>query len=194
MTDENREYKCFVTTADGSAPVVNCCDWKSITEICDEEPLMVVVGYRIYRLLDKSIRFKDLYNMTQDNRYRETFIPAEFVSVSLPCSKCNGSGTVDWVQATTSKRNELIFPYKRDPYARTLKFKIPMNLNPHWAHPLSPTFIKVKNRRTFQYVYTTYPTLTGIEQYCPKCYGSGLKDISNPRVELVESIKGVKIE
>ena len=191
MADENREYKYDEKL---EKFVVNCCDWKSIIEICDEEPLMVVVGYRIYRLLDKLTRFKDLYNMTQDNRYRQTLITAEFVAIYLPCSKCNGSGTVDWIQATMSKRNELIFPYKRDPYARTLKFKIPMD-TPYTPWPLSPTFIKAEeNRRGFQYVYTTYPALTGIEQYCPKCYGSGLKDISDPRVELVESIKGVKIE
>jgi hypothetical protein len=190
MENENREYKYDEKIENF---VVNCCDWKSIVEICDEEPLRVVVGYRIYGLLDKSIRFKDLYNMTQDNRYRETFIPAEFVSVSLPCLKCNGSGTVDWIKATMSKRNELIFPYKRDPYARTLKFKVLMDMGTPPRLPF-PTFIKAENRRAFQYVYTTYPSLTGIEQYCPKCYGSGLKDISNPRVELVESIKGVKIE
>lgn len=192
MDYENREYKYNKESKEFE---INCCDWKSIIEICDEEPIAVVVNFRVYRLLDKTIRFKDLYNMTQDHRYHEVCLPADLLGVSLSCSKCSGSGTLDWVQKTTSKRSLMISPNKRDPYARTLKFKVPMDLNPHLTHPFSPTFItKAKNRRSFQYVYTSYPHLTDEEEYCPRCSGSGLRELSHPKVVLVETIKGVKIK
>jgi hypothetical protein len=177
--------------------MLNCCDWQAITEIADDVPILVTVFFRVYRLLDIKIRFKDLYDATQKNMYKETKFEAQFIGASVACHMCYGKRRLDWIEKIMRKRS---FPdeNKRDPYARVLKFKVPIKYNPHlsdknvYINPFfTDTFLDdLKKKVTHQYIYTSYPTIDTHEEYCPKCYGSGLREITNNQIVLVETLEG----
>lgn len=181
--------------------VLNCCDWQAITEIVDEAPILVTVFFRVYQILDIKIRFKQLYDATQKNMYKKIKFKARFVGVSIPCPKCYGKRKLDWVEKIMTKRSYPP-PITRDPYARVLKFKIPVKYNPHIPSKdmdyMNPFFTdnflhRIQKDITHQYIYTSYPNIETHEEYCPKCYGSGLRELSNSGVVLVKSMKGAKL-
>lgn len=175
---------------------LDCCDWRAVTEI-KNEPLFITVGHKVYKLLEKKVTFNDFYEYTQANKYKPTPIPAESVGVTLPCPRCGGDGKTDWVEKVMKKDKNIVpAPHKRDPYARILKFLVPISKNPHVKqepqhdHPffvLGYILDYLDKGITHQFVYTTIPHLTMSEELCPTCYGSGLRMIADDQTELVVS-------
>jgi hypothetical protein len=173
---------------------LDCCDWRAVIEI-KQEPLLVILGHKVYKLLDKKTTFENFYKITQDGKYRPTPVPAEEIGVTLPCARCGGDGKTDWVQKVMKKDKNIVpMPHKRDPYGRILKFRVPIGKNPHvkqepaHEHPffaLGYLTDYLEKGITHQFIYTSLPHLHREEELCPSCYGSGLRVIADDKTELV---------
>ena len=197
MQDEKKKYE--YKTEDGTY-VVDCCDWRGAIEISADTPLLVIIDHKIFKLLDDSLRFDQFYTFTMLNKYKPAMLEGNLLGVCLPCPRCNGDGKTDWVEKAMKRTsNRTPESYKRDPYSKVLMFEVPLEVTPHipkLQRDYADSFFMMdtvkaykKKGVTHQIYYTSYPHLIWQEEYCPTCYGNGLRAISCDGVKMIGSYK-----
>ena len=170
----------------------NCTDWQVVTALKENKSLLVTVFFRVYRLIDKELSFNKFYKKTQQHKYESCYFAANCIGVSLPCEKCTGNGQLDWIQFIMNRPVDIPETYERNPYGGYLKFVVPTENNPHILHEKTPfeshPYYTEENweevtQKTLN-VYASLPYLRSSNEYCPKCHGNGMRELSMG-VELV---------
>jgi len=134
---------------------INITQWKAIKPV--ESGVEIYICDSVYLIKGMNIDLINEIN-AQNNSVNFSF---EFLRSSLRCSKCGGTGIVDWIdKATRVKENVQYLPSTSIPrYIRDKKGSVNIWLSDVTGDSL---FTSVPNKRIG-------------EEYCSVCYGCGLR-------------------
>jgi hypothetical protein len=122
----------------------------------DRPGLNVCVGYHVYHIKDITSRIfhqMNAANMDMEYEFR-------YVRTALICTKCFGKGIVDWINKATPRDTGVNSIFLNDVLTYVRKKNGPI-------HVLS----NLDNSD----IYTSTPHKRKGEEYCPDCYGCGIR-------------------
>ena len=131
---------------------LNITQWKAIKPLDN--------SIEIY--INDSVFFIDGINVQILNEINAENKPAkfkyEFISSTLKCMKCNGTGIIDWVDKVTKVKENVNYSISTKRYIRDKKGQISILTSDHGDH-----------------ILTSVPKKKLGEEYCSECYGCGIK-------------------
>jgi hypothetical protein len=173
---------------------VNVVNWQTVTIIKYFPSLVIGVDFKLYRLLDSDITFQQFHQMVEAVRHGNFYIPVEAIGVTMPCSKCGGNRKLDWIEAVMGPTNGFPMVCRRNPNVGILKFNVLMKTIPILlddklkpSHSLTIDDWNDVSKTTI--VYSSLPRLEDFKEYCPQCYGTGMRDLNVKDAKLVKVIK-----
>jgi len=118
------------------------------------EGLEVCIYYDIFFIYDMTLsQFNKINHEHRDVKY-----VYEYIRSALICSRCGGSGIVDWIKRATPRENCMINLHDVINYVRNKKG--PITILSDYGD--TKTYISTPNKRVG-------------ENFCPGCYGCGIK-------------------
>jgi hypothetical protein len=170
---------------------VNVVNWQTVTITKYSSALVIGVEFKLYRLLDSEMTFQQFYQTVEGVRHGNFYIPVEAIGVTMPCSKCKGNGQLDWIEAVMGPVNEFPMIWKRNANAGILKFNVLMKTIPILlddkfkpSHALTIDDWNDVSKTTI--IYSSLPRLEDFKEYCPQCYGTGMRDLNVKDAKLVK--------
>jgi len=118
------------------------------------EGLEVCIQYDVFFIYDMTLSQLNKIN----HKYRDAKYVYEYVRSALICSKCGGSGIVDWINKATPREKCMINLRDVMNYVRNKK---------------GPVTILTDYKGIITYVST--PNKRVGENFCSSCYGCGIK-------------------
>ena len=118
------------------------------------EGLEVCINYYIFFIYDMTLsQFNKINHEHRDIKY-----VYEYIRSAVICLRCGGSGIVDWVNRATQRENYMINLHDVINYVRNKKG--PITILSDYGD--TKTYISTPNKRVG-------------ENFCPDCYGCGIK-------------------